>query len=139
MGAPARRSPPPLSPRPAESAHLADDAARSAGRRPRAAPHVRAAAVPGGPTSTQSLTMTGTIVLGGPAVRGRADRAVRLQVPHTPGGVVSADRPGATTREAAPPPGESFRRCHLGSQESSAGGLCRAELARREAGWTVSR
>ena len=27
----------------------------------------------------------------------------------TPGEVVSADRPGAATREAAPPPGESFR------------------------------
>ena len=29
--------------------------------------------------------------------------------------------------------------CEAGSQESSAGGLCRAGLARREAGWTASR
>ena len=200
MGAPARRSSPPLVP--PSSPKPVGGRARSAGvrilrmtRRGRpgggpvrlfcarsgrgragpAGPHrprlpmcVRrpSRAARGGPTSTQSLTMTGTIIPGGPDARGRADRAVRPQVPHPPGGVVSADRPGAATREAAPPcpgwPTPSPGRCRhprgrltsgevvsmmspglalrqVGSQESSAGEFRRAGLARREVGWTVSR
>ena len=119
MGAPARRSSPPLVP-PSSPKPVGGRARSAGGRIPRmtrrgrpgggpvrlfcarsgrgraspAGPHrprlpmcVRrpSRAARGGPTSTQSLTMTGTIVPGGPDARGRADRAVRLQVPHPRG------------------------------------------------------
>ena len=201
MGAPARRSsPPPVPPsspkpaggraRSAGTAHPADDSARSAGRRPRAAllraqrprpgqpcrssssaaPHVRAAAVPGGPGRTDvdavvddnrddrprrsgcprscrprrppasppppggglvPLTRLGDDGHGPPPPRGgtRFGRQTRCRHPRgrpTPGGVVSVMSPGLALRQ-------------VGSQESSAGEFRRAGLARREAGWTVSR
>ena len=134
-----------------------------------AAPHVRAAAVPGGPGRTDVDAVVDDDRDDHPRRSGcpRSCRPRRPPAsPPPPGGVVSADRPGAATREAAPPcpgwPTPSPGRCRhprgrptpggvvsvmspglalrqVGSQESSAGEFRRAGLARREAGWTVSR
>ena len=77
------------------------------------------AVVPTAPSACKSPTPRGS----------RFGRQTRCRHPRgrpTPGGVVSVMSPGLALRQ-------------VGSQESSAGEFRRAELARREAGWTVSR
>ena len=219
MGAPARRSsPPPVppsSPKPAggraRSAGVRIPRMTRRGRpgdgpvrlfcarRPRpgpacrssssAAPHVRAAAVPGGPGRTDVDAVVDDDRDDHPRRSGcpRSCRPRRPPASPPPPGksfrptdpVPPPARPprhvldgrllrpaGAATREAAPPcpgwPTPSPGRCRhprgrpapggvvsvmspglalrqVGSQESSAGEFRRAGLARREAGWTVSR
>ena len=60
------------------------------------------AVVPTAPSACKSPTPGGSRFVAALSRR-------RQDLPHPRGGVVSADRPGAATREAAPPPGESFR------------------------------
>ena len=73
--------------------------------------------------------------------------AMRMCVSPPPGDRERGPGPGASPPEdpGASPGGvelvmsPGLALCEAGSQESSAGGLCRAGLARREAGWTASR
>ena len=73
--------------------------------------------------------------------------AMRMCVSPPPGDRERGPGPGASPPEdpGASPGGvelvmsPGLALCEVGSRESSAGGLCRAGLARREAGWTASR
>ena len=87
--------------------------------------------------------------------RARTATALSPAAPAAPAGPgtcsgESGTRPGTRRVPAPEDPGASpggvelvmspgLALCEAGSQESSAGGLCRAGLARREAGWTASR
>ena len=87
----------------------------------------------GGPMSTQSLTMTGTIVPDGPDTRGRADRAVRLQVPHPPGESFRPTDP--VPPPARPPRPRGSRFGDVTWARIAPGGLARIERGRIPSRW----